>query len=95
MIKIENKSEKALYFEKSNAIVVVSENLSGHRIQYLKKLITESKLRGSEVFVLLRTEISQGLTENQLEDVQNLDFFLIFSFSTHQRKHFSKNVLPS
>ena len=77
MIKIENKSEKALYFEKSNAIVVVSENLSGHRIQYLKKLITESKLRGSEVFVLLRTEISQGLTENQLEDVQNLDFFLI------------------
>jgi glycosyltransferase involved in cell wall biosynthesis len=77
MINLENTKDKTLYFEKASTIVVVSENLSGHRIQYLKKLIAETKLSGSQVLVLLRSEIYQGLTKNQIDDVQNLDFYVI------------------
>ena len=58
-------------------LVVVSENLTGHRMQYLTSLSNRVSKSDTKIIVVLISKVEFELSDSQIQELQGIDFYFI------------------
>lgn len=61
-------------------IILISQNLTGHRIHYLKALLAELSQRQFSLVLILQNKILYGLDASQISTIDKMDFSYIDNF---------------
>ncbi len=58
-------------------MVIVSQNLTGHRIQYLTSLSNRVSKSDTKIIVVLISKVEFKLSDSQIQELQGVDFYFI------------------